>query len=70
MGIDRIEPGWIGANLVIEGIPLLSMLPPRTQLFFEGGVTLQDRWRQRVRAGLPGPKLPGIFRIWMRPGWR
>ena len=41
MGIDRIEPGWIGANLVIEGIPLLSMLPPRTQLFFEGGVTLR-----------------------------
>ena len=41
MGIDRIEPGWIGANLVISGIPLLSMLPPRTQLFFEGGVTLR-----------------------------
>lgn len=41
MGIDRIEPGWIGANLVIAGIPLLSMLPPRTQLFFEGGVTLR-----------------------------
>jgi hypothetical protein len=41
MGIDRIEPGWIGANLVIDGIQLLSMLPPRTQLFFEGGVTLR-----------------------------
>ena len=41
MGIDRIEPGWIGANLVIGGIPLLTMLPPRTQLFFEGGVTLR-----------------------------
>jgi len=41
MGIDRIEPGWIGANLMIDGIPLLSMLPPRTQLFFEGGVTLR-----------------------------
>jgi len=41
MGIDRIEPGWIGANLVIAGIPLLSMLPPRTQLFFEGGVTIR-----------------------------
>jgi len=41
MGIDRIEPAWIGANLLIEGIPLLSMLPPRTQLFFEGGVTLR-----------------------------
>lgn len=41
MGIDRIEPGWIGANLVIAGIPLLTMVPPRTQLFFEGGVTLR-----------------------------
>ncbi|WP_420410394.1 MOSC domain-containing protein [Hoeflea sp.] len=41
MKIDRIEPGWIGANMVIEGIPMLTMLPPRTQLFFEGGVTLR-----------------------------
>ncbi|MCY0096065.1 MOSC domain-containing protein [Hoeflea ulvae] len=41
MGIDRIEAGWIGANLVIDGIAMLSMLPPRTQLFFEGGVTLR-----------------------------
>ena len=41
MGIEVLEPGWIGANLVIAGIPLLSMLPPRTQLFFEGGVTLR-----------------------------
>ncbi|MEP3435594.1 MAG: MOSC domain-containing protein [Hoeflea sp.] len=41
MGIDRIDPEWIGANLVIDGIALVSMLPPRTQLFFEGGVTLR-----------------------------
>lgn len=41
MGIERIEPGWIGANLVLEGIPMLSMLPPRSQVFFEGGVTLR-----------------------------
>lgn len=41
MGIDRIEPGWIGANLMLEGFAQLSMLPPRTQLFFEGGVTLR-----------------------------
>jgi hypothetical protein len=61
MGIDRIEPGWIGANLVIEGIPLLSMLPPRTQLFFEGGVTLQHRWRQRVLARLPERRVAKNF---------
>lgn len=41
MGIDRIEPDWIGANLVLGDIPLLSMLPPRSLIFFEGGVTLK-----------------------------
>lgn len=41
MGIDVLEPGWIGANLVLESIPNMSYLPPRTLLFFEGGVTLR-----------------------------
>ena len=41
MGIDRIEPQWIGANLVLGGIHDLSRLPPRTLLFFEGGVTIK-----------------------------
>ncbi len=41
MGIEKFEAGWIGANLVLEGIPAMSYLPPRTLLFFEGGVTLR-----------------------------
>ncbi|MGN6551760.1 MAG: MOSC domain-containing protein [Pararhizobium sp.] len=41
MGIAEIRPEWIGANLVVAGIPRLSMLPPRTLFFFEGGVTLR-----------------------------
>ena len=41
MGIERIEPQWIGGNLLIEGIAHLSMLPASTLLFFEGGVTLK-----------------------------
>ncbi|MFZ1813794.1 MAG: MOSC domain-containing protein [Rhizobiaceae bacterium] len=41
LGVIQIEPGWIGANLVLEGIADLSYLPPRTLLFFEGGVTLR-----------------------------
>lgn len=41
IGIDRIRPEWIGANLALEGIPQLSMLPPRTLLFFANGVTLK-----------------------------
>ncbi|MEZ5870767.1 MAG: MOSC domain-containing protein [Nitratireductor sp.] len=41
LGVSKIEPGWIGANLVLEGIADLSFLPPRSLLFFEGGVTLR-----------------------------
>ncbi|WP_136618185.1 MULTISPECIES: MOSC domain-containing protein [Mesorhizobium] len=41
MGLDEIRPEWIGANLVIEGVPNLSMLPSGTLLFFKGGVTIK-----------------------------
>jgi len=41
MDLDKIEPGWIGANLVVEGVADFSLLPPRTVLVFEGGVTLR-----------------------------
>lgn len=41
MGIPVIEPEWIGANLVISGVPRLSMLPSGSLLFFENGVTLK-----------------------------
>ena len=41
MGIAGIEPEWIGANLVLGGVPRLSMLPAGTMLFFAGGVTLK-----------------------------
>ncbi|MER8884490.1 molybdenum cofactor sulfurase [Mesorhizobium sp. M0902] len=41
MGIAEIKPEWIGANLLIEGLPHLSMLPTGTQLFFKGGATVK-----------------------------
>ncbi|MBW3095945.1 MOSC domain-containing protein [Pseudohoeflea coraliihabitans] len=41
MGIAHIAPEWIGANMAIAGIRQFSFLPPRTQLFFAGGVTLR-----------------------------
>ena len=31
----------MGGNLLLDGVPQLSMLPARTLLFFEGGVTLK-----------------------------
>ena len=41
MGLEAIDAGWIGANLVFQGIPNLTFLPSRTLLMFEGGVTLR-----------------------------
>jgi len=41
MGIEMLDGGWVGANLLTQGIPNLSYLPPRTLLMFEGGVTLR-----------------------------
>jgi hypothetical protein len=41
LGLAEIDPGWIGANLLIEGVPSLSMLPAGTLMFFRNGVTLK-----------------------------
>ncbi len=41
LAIPTVLPEWIGGNLVLTGIPRLSLLPPRTLVFFEHGVTLK-----------------------------
>jgi hypothetical protein len=41
MALPEIRPEWIGANLLLDGVPRLSMLPAGTLLFFKGGVTLK-----------------------------
>ncbi len=40
MGLPRIEAGWIGANLVVRGIPRFSRLPWGTRLFCGDGAVL------------------------------
>lgn len=34
LGVPTIEAAWLGANLVVRGIPTLSRLPPASRLFF------------------------------------
>lgn len=41
MELERIEPEWIGANIVLGGVKDLSRLPPRSLLFFEDGPTIK-----------------------------
>jgi hypothetical protein len=40
LGLASLPAGWIGANLVIEGVPKLTFLPPGTRLFLDGGGVL------------------------------
>jgi MOSC domain-containing protein YiiM len=40
MELPRIEPGWIGANLLVSGIPDFTRLPWGTRLFFGDGAVL------------------------------
>lgn len=41
MGLPEVKAEWIGANLVLSGLPRLSFLPSGTLLFFRNGATLK-----------------------------
>ena len=40
MGIPALNPAWVGANLILSGIPDLTLLPPSSRLIFENDVSL------------------------------
>lgn len=40
LGINEIKPEWLGANLLVSGIPMLTLLPPGTRLYFSDHVAL------------------------------
>ncbi|WP_187429987.1 Putative metal-sulfur cluster biosynthesis proteins YuaD [Roseobacter fucihabitans] len=40
MGLEMIDPAWVGASLVIEGIPDFSHIPPSSRLLFQSGASI------------------------------
>lgn len=40
MGLPALEPQWVGASIVIKGIPDLTLLPPSSRLQFASGATI------------------------------
>lgn len=40
MGIAELKPEWLGANLVVSGIPDFSQIPPSTRMIFASGASL------------------------------
>ena len=41
LSLPRILGEWVGANLVLSGIPHLTRLPPRSLLMFPSGATIR-----------------------------
>ena len=40
LGVSHIDPSWLGANMLLAGIPNLTLLPPSTRIQFPSGATL------------------------------
>ena len=40
MGVERVDPAWVGASIVLEGIPDFTHVPPASRLQTETGTTL------------------------------
>ncbi len=40
LGVPEVKAEWIGANIVVQGIPDLTLLPPSTRLQFTSGATI------------------------------
>jgi MOSC domain-containing protein YiiM len=40
IGIPELEPEWVGANLLVSGIPDFTKIPPSTRLIFASGASL------------------------------
>ena len=40
LDIPTLPPEWVGANLLVSGIPDLTLLPPSTRMMFSSGANL------------------------------
>ncbi|UWQ22522.1 MOSC domain-containing protein [Jannaschia sp. W003] len=65
MGLDALDPAWLGATMVVEGLPDFSHLPPASRLQFRGrgGPTVAVDMQNRPCV-LPGPVIEAA-----RPGF-
>lgn len=54
MGLDAVDPAWLGATLVVSGLPDFSHVPPSSRLQGPDGVTLVVDMENRP-CHLPAP---------------
>jgi hypothetical protein len=53
LDLTFFDPAWLGANVVLEGIPHFSYLPRGAKLLFDGGIVLNNE-DQNAPCGLAG----------------
>jgi hypothetical protein len=58
MGLAHFDPAWIGASMVVEGLPDFSHLPPSSRLQGASGATLVIDMQNRP-CHLPAPVIDG-----------
>lgn len=66
LDLPEIRPAWLGANMVLSGIPDLTLLPPATRLRFASGATLVVDWENLPCTG-PGQVIADHYGV---PGLR
>jgi len=64
LGVPELRPEWLGANVLVQGLPKLTELPPSTRLYFAQGASLV------VAGSNPPCTTPGrvIRDLYNRPG--
>lgn len=40
LGVPEVKPEWVGASMVVEGIPDFTQVPPSSRLMFDNGAGL------------------------------
>lgn len=59
MGLEEFDPRWVGASMVIEGIPDFTLIPPSSRLQFASGATLAVDMENRA-CTLPAPVIEKV----------
>jgi len=54
MGLDAIDPAWLGSSVVVEGIPDFTTVPPASRLITQNGTAITVDMENRP-CNLPAP---------------
>ncbi|MGH1459059.1 MAG: MOSC domain-containing protein [Paracoccaceae bacterium] len=60
MGVERLDPAWLGASICLDGLPDLTSLPPSSRLQAPSGATLVVDMENRP-CMLPAKEIEAIY---------